>query len=67
MTQAQITSKYGAHDQDKKTPDQLVDDLYQEIVRLNVSLEEKRAIIETTANSIREQCILLGLSVSSIF
>lgn len=35
---------------------------------MNVSLEEKRAMIETTANiSIREQCMLLGLSVSSYY
>ncbi len=35
---------------------------------MNISLEEKRAMIETTARiSIREQCMLLGLSVSSYY
>jgi putative transposase len=35
---------------------------------MNVSLDEKRSMIETTADiSIREQCMLLGLSVSSYY
>ena len=56
----------GAHDKDKKGQEQLVEDLYQEIGRLqaqlswlkksmNVSLDEKRSMIEAMANiSIRE-------------
>jgi len=35
---------------------------------MNVSLDEKRAMIELTAEiSIREQCMLLGLPVSSYY
>jgi len=69
----------GAYEKKKKTQDQLVDDLYQEIGRfqtqlswlkksMNVSLDEKRSMIETLTDiSIREQCMLLGLSVSSYY
>ena len=69
----------GARDKEKKAQTQFIEDLYQEIGRLqaqlswlkksmNLSLDKKRAMIEENAEiSIREQCILLELSVSSYY
>lgn len=68
-----------AQDKDKKIQTELVDALYEEIGRLqaqlswlkksfHLSLDEKRKLIDDNAEiTIREQCMLLGLDVSSYY
>lgn len=68
-----------AKDKDKIAQTELVDSLYEEIGRLQaqlswlkksiiLSLDEKRKLIDGRAEiTIREQCMLLGLNVSSYY